>query len=147
MEDAAQDVYVYIMERIHLYKPELGHEFTTWAGALMQNFLKNRVRSENAPEVELVSEWEFSDESSDGSWIEETYTGDTDATADPADLLERDETEVVLSFKFNKLSPREQYIWVMRALEGQPYKEIAAHMGMTEQSARNLFQSAKTKML
>lgn len=148
-EDAIQDVFNHVWEKIDEYDESAGVLFTTWAGKVMHNFLIDAHMKKVDKEPELVSEWDAfpPDVDSEGSWIEDTYAGDSLSTANPEDLMIMFETGSEMDEKLATLTNEQYDVWILRAHEGMDYDEICQRLGIDGGAARKRFQRAKEKMM
>ncbi|MEU3337144.1 RNA polymerase sigma factor [Streptomyces sp. NPDC002144] len=126
-EEAVQDAFLSAWRRLPEYRH--GAEFRTW----MYRITVNRcltMRRRRPPPLSLET-------------VAEPATGD--AWSQPARCAEQDAATVALSCALAGLDAGQRLCWVLREIQGLPYKEIAHVTHTTEQTVRGrLFRARRS---
>lgn len=126
-EDAVQDAFVSAWRRL----PEYRHaaQFRTW----MYRITVNRcltMRSRRSPHLPLDA---VAEPAADDAWSQ------------PARTAEQDAATAALARALGELDPGQRVCWMLRELQGLPYKEIAHVTHTTEQTVRGrLFRARRS---
>ncbi|AWW35809.1 MULTISPECIES: RNA polymerase sigma factor [Streptomyces] len=127
-EDAVQDAFVSAWRRLPEYRH--GAEFRTW----MYRITVNRcltMRRRRPPSLSLDS-------------VLEPATGD--AWSQPARAAERDAATAALSDALAELDAGQRVCWILREVQGMPYKEIAHVTRSSEQTVRGRLYRARRSL-
>ncbi|MEU6012346.1 RNA polymerase sigma factor [Streptomyces sp. NPDC047453] len=126
-EDAVQDAFVSAWRRL----PEYRHsaEFHTW----MYRITVNRcltMRRRRLPSIPLDA-------------MPDSAT--TDESSSPARTAEQDAATAALAHALGELDSGQRVCWILRELQGLPYKEIASVTHTSEQAVRGrLFRARRS---
>jgi RNA polymerase sigma factor (sigma-70 family) len=115
VEDLLQDVYVRVYEAA---LKEIPHQPKSFVFTTARNLLINRARKEQVVSIEAVADLEGLSVALDAPGADRT-------------VIARDELRRLQS-AIEKLPPRCREVVVLRRIEGIPRREIAARMGITE---------------
>ena len=131
-EDLAQEALMGLLAAVRTYRPEGGAAFTTYATACIRHRLLSVARRW-APRANREQPLEDSPEL-------------TDTAADPALLLQEQETlEDLLTRLRTRLTPMEYKVLLLR-LSDSSYEEIAARLGINKISVDNTVQRLRRKL-
>ncbi|MFF4645889.1 RNA polymerase sigma factor [Streptomyces sp. NPDC001389] len=127
-EEAVQDAFVSAWRRL----PEYRHsaEFRTWMYRITVNRCLNMRRRRRPPPLPLDT-------------VAEPATGD--AGSQPARSAEHNAAAAALSSALAELDAGQRICWILRELQGLPYKEIAHVTRTSEQTVRGrLFRARRS---
>lgn len=127
-EDLSQEGLLGLLSAVRTFREEGGASFRTYAAVCVRNRLLSAVRRrrEEMPVEEMPA--------------------DSDAAADPAQLLaEREAASELLARIRQRLSPQE-YGVLLPYLNGYGYAEIAASLGISLKAVDNAIQRARRKI-
>ncbi|MFD3557980.1 RNA polymerase sigma factor [Streptomyces goshikiensis] len=127
-EEAVQDAFLSAWRRL----PEYRHaaEFRTWMYRITVNRCLTMRRRRRLPPVPL-------------STVGEPATAD--AWTQPARSAEQDAATAALSHALAELDAGQRVCWILRELQGMPYKEIAHVTRTSEQTVRGrLFRARRS---
>ncbi|MFI5672875.1 RNA polymerase sigma factor [Streptomyces sp. NPDC051704] len=127
-EEAVQDAFVSAWRRL----PEYRHsaEFRTWMYRITVNRCLNMRRRRRPPPLPLDT-------------VAEPATGDT--LSQPARSAEQNAATAALSRALAELDTGQRICWILREVQGLPYKEIAHVTRTSEQTVRGrLFRARRS---
>ena len=131
-EDLAQEALIGLLAAVRTYRPDGGAAFTTYATTCIRRRLLSVVRRYGSMAAQEVSLEEDADL--------------PDASADPALLLQDQESvEQLLSDWRRRLTPMEYKVLLLR-LSDSSYEEIAARLGVNKKSVDNTVQRLRRKL-
>lgn len=127
-EDAVQDAFVSAWRRLPQYRH--GAEFRTWMYRITVNRCLNALRRRRPPApLDAVAEPAAGDE-----W------------SSPAQAAEQEAATAALTCALGELDPDQRVCWILRELQGLPYKEIAQVTHSTEQAVRGRLYRARRSL-
>ena len=104
IEDLASDAVLYVVEHEHKYRPELGCEFVTFAGAYMRLYMMTRARSQLRRKRLIVR---VDQETQSDDWVEVAPTADDSLES----LATRDAVAYLRKVIFLKLTPTQRRVF------------------------------------
>ncbi|MFJ1655059.1 RNA polymerase sigma factor [Streptomyces sp. NPDC088337] len=126
-EEAVQDAFVSAWRRLPEYRHDA--EFPTWMYRITVNRCLN-LRRHRPPPLRLDA-------------VAEPATGD--AWGQPARAAEEDAETAALTCALGELDTGQRVCWILRELQGLPYKEIAVVTQTSEQTVRGrLFRARRS---
>ncbi|MFF3461991.1 RNA polymerase sigma factor [Streptomyces sp. NPDC002619] len=127
-EEAVQDAFVSAWRRLPEYRH--GAEFRTWMYRITVNRCLTMMRRRRPPPISL-------------DIVVEPAAGD--AWSQPARSAEQDAATVALACALAELDARQRVCWILREVQGLPYKEIAHVTQTSEQTVRGrLFRARRS---
>jgi RNA polymerase sigma-70 factor (ECF subfamily) len=118
-EDLAQEVFVRVYTRLHLYDPQ--RPFAPWLFQVATNVCLNEFKVRHVPTISL-------DESPDEDSAAPLEIADW--TNNPEQLAEKKEFQQLVQKALLSLPPHYRAVMVLRHLEGMEYEEIAQATGL-----------------
>jgi RNA polymerase sigma-70 factor (ECF subfamily) len=127
-EDAVQEIFIRVM--ISLSKYDRRYPFAPWILKIASNYCIDQIRRRKARKYKLWSDLSEAEERK-AIWKMSSQPRSDDAIeADPHKYLE------VARSLLNQLKPRRRMAFILREIEGRPYEEVAAILGVPETTAR-----------
>jgi len=126
LEDLVQDAFFRAFRALHGFRG--GASFRTWLMSIGSNLLKDRRRQwKRRPMVELAPDL-------------------PDHSADPAGETEAGWAAERLETELGRLPRLQREVFLLRAQQGQEYRDIAGGLGISEGSARVHFHHAVKRL-
>lgn len=128
-EDLAQEAMLRLHDRLDRWDPE--RPYAQWRNTVVLNLCRDRLRREGARDRA------------------EAAAAEAQLPAvmpDPSSAVEQDELRDLLRLALEQLSAREREAFVLRELEGEASRDVAAVMGIEEGSLRSLLTLARRRM-
>ena len=127
-EDAVQEVFIRTLTSLSRY--DRRYPFAPWILKIATNYCIDQIRRRKARKYKLWCDLSEAEERK-AIWNMSSQTDAQHAThADPHGYLE------VAQSLLNRLKPRRRMAFVLREIEGRPYEEVAAILGVPETTAR-----------
>jgi RNA polymerase sigma-70 factor (ECF subfamily) len=128
-EDVAQESMLHMLERLPAW--DTARSYRAWRTTLVLNRCRDRLRRAEARRTA---------EEGAASARPEAFL------PDPAEAVQRSETEAVLALGLRALPPREREAFVLRDLEELDTGEVARTLEITESSVRSLVTLARRRL-
>jgi RNA polymerase sigma-70 factor (ECF subfamily) len=145
VEDLLQEVSLEVHREIGKFRGESEREFLAWLRQILASILSNQVRHyfgtlrrDPRRERRFAAELDGSSRAADGGLIAPHST--------PSQQASRRERDVLLADALGTLPAAYREVIVLRQLEGLSFPEIAARMGRTEDSVKNLWIRALARL-
>jgi RNA polymerase sigma-70 factor (ECF subfamily) len=143
--DIVQDVSLEVHRKIGMFRGSSEGEFLAWLRQILSGILANQVRrymGTKRRDVRLERDlWEDLDRSSrslGGQLVA--------AQSSPSAQASRREQAVILADAIGGLPPDYREVIILRQLEGLSFPQVAARMGRTEDSVKNLWARALARL-
>lgn len=117
-EDAAQDIFVAVLESLHKFRGE--SEFSTWLYSITANYCKNYKKKRYLKDISLVKTGDSSENN------DEYIIHDERQNTEEQVIL--DESLSIVKEEIVKLSDQYKEVLILRDIEGLSYEEIAASL-------------------
>jgi len=128
-EDVAQESMLHLLERLPSW--DAARSYRAWRTTLVLNRCRDRLRRAEARRS-----------AEEGAAVARPEA----LLSDPAEAVQRSETEAVLALGLRSLPPREREAFVLRDLEGLDTGEVARTLEITESSVRSLVTLARRRL-
>lgn len=127
-EDAVQEIFIRVM--ISLSKYDRRYPFAPWILKIASNYCIDQIRRRKARKYKLWSDLSEAEERKALWNMSSRPPADNSTQPDPHRYLE------VAQSLLNRLKPRRRMAFVLREIEGRPYEEVAAILGVPETTVR-----------
>jgi len=127
-EDAVQEIFMRTMTSLSKY--DRRYQFAPWILKIATNYCIDQIRRRKSRKYKLWSDLSEAEERKAIWNMSSQPHADNAALADPHGYLE------VAQSILNRLKPRRRMAFVLREIEGRPYEEVAAILGIPETTAR-----------
>ena len=128
-DDVAQETMLHLNSKLTLW--DSSRPYTPWRNSIVINRCRDRLRR--------VEARRNAEQDSAEARL-------PDKLPDPTAAAEASETRAILQTCLAALSPREREVFVLRDLEGQSTRQVAAALGIVESSVRSLSTLARRSM-
>ncbi len=127
-EDAIQEIFIRTM--ISLGKYDRRYPFAPWILKIASNYCIDQIRRRKARKYKLWSDLSDAEERKAIRNMSSHPHADDSPQANPHAYLE------VAQLLLDQLKPRRRMAFVLREIEGRPYEEVAAILGVPETTVR-----------
>jgi len=133
-EDVAQDTFVVLLRKFHLYDP--GRPLAPWIATIVMNLCRNRINRRAKGERSLECMQRDDGDAVDDDRKKELI--DARAFCDPPRLWESAEIRECVATALEAVTPRRRRVLTLRLIEELDWDEIAAQMQITKPAAQSL---------
>jgi RNA polymerase sigma-70 factor, ECF subfamily len=127
-EDAVQEVFIRTMTSLSRY--DRRYPFAPWILKIASNYCIDQIRRRKARKYKLWSDLSEAEERKAIWNMSSQPHAEHETQVDPHGYLD------VAQSLLNRLKPRQRMAFVLREIEGRPYEEVAAILGVPETTAR-----------
>jgi RNA polymerase sigma-70 factor (ECF subfamily) len=136
-EDLTQEVFLRLYRYRDRYQPRAG--FSTWVFHVMQNVLRNALRSRRRRPCVHLETRQYDDDRT----METLLCGEDDAPSLP---VERAELAAVVRAAVAELAGRQRAAMELHQFADHSYAEVAAELDMTPKAAKSLLYRARNQL-
>jgi RNA polymerase sigma-70 factor, ECF subfamily len=127
-EDAVQEIFIRTMVSLSKYDPK--YPFAPWILKIASNYCIDQIRRRKTRKYKLWSDLSEAEERKAIWNMSSQSHADDSVQVDTHGYLE------VAQSLLNRLKPRQRMAFVLREIEGRPYEEVAAILGVPETTVR-----------
>jgi|GEM_PF-1235493 RNA polymerase sigma-70 factor (ECF subfamily) len=133
-EDEVQTAFWKAFQRLDQFRAE--GSFAAWLGRIVENQCLMRLREARNARFEYLDEWKDSN-------IRLELVGQS---ADPEDLVGRDEIVNLLRREVSRIPPLLRHVVLLRDLAQMPMPDVAVRLGLSIPAAKSRLRRARTEL-